>query len=111
MAAIALSHTGNDKAAEVQDCAQVDIDQEINVLRICLQKFLRPVDTRAIDEHVDLDAVRELRDGGAVTDVDRVRDTASAVCQRFQRFGTPGQRMNLKAFAPQALDDGEADAR
>ena len=57
--AVACDHARHDQAAEMQDRAEIDVDEKIDVALVGFQEFLRPVDAGIVDENVELDPGRE----------------------------------------------------
>ena len=82
VAAVARHHAGHDQVAEVEDRAQVDVDEEVDVGGVALQQPLRLVDAGIVDEDVELDLPRELGQGRGVAHVERVGDAAGALGER-----------------------------
>ena len=74
------------------------------------QERVRAIDAGVVDEHVELDFLRQSGDGGQVGHVERVRDAAGALGQAGQCLGTACERMDPKPFAAQPFDDRSADA-
>ncbi|MCY1488760.1 hypothetical protein D9M68_224590 [compost metagenome] len=93
----------------MEDGAQVDIDEEIDVAILRLQKFLRPVDAGIVHQNVELNFTGKLRQCGTVGYVDCVRNAAGALGKCLQRIGATGNRMHLEALAAEPLDDRSTD--
>ncbi len=95
----------------MQHGADIDVDEQVDVLRQGLEQLARLVDARVVHEDIEVDRPAEARQGGRVGHVDRVGHAARTGRQGFECVAAARQRMDLDAFGRQALDHGSADAR
>jgi hypothetical protein len=111
VAAVALHHAGNHESAKVQHGTQVHVDQQVDVCRLPFQQSAGPVHACAVDQDVEGDVARELREPLKVGDVEHVGDAAGFFGQRQQAVPRARDGMHFQPFGAQAPHHGRPDAR
>ncbi|EGE60698.1 hypothetical protein RHECNPAF_1360079 [Rhizobium etli CNPAF512] len=109
VAAVARHHARHDEAADVQNRAEIDVDEEIDIALVGFQKLLRPVDAGIVDENVELHPARERGDRRPIGHIDGMGDTARTLGQLLQSFSAAGNGMDLDILPAKPLNHGCAD--
>jgi hypothetical protein len=70
MAAVAARHVRHDEARQMQDRAQIDVDERVDILRRRIQDIAAPGLAGIVDQDVELGRLRQRRKCVEVADVD-----------------------------------------
>jgi hypothetical protein len=95
----------------VQRRAQVDVEDQVDVLGIGLEKRLGSIDAGIIDENVEIRLIGKPRHPRQVRHIEHMRDAACPLCQLRQRLRAAGERVHFQALAAQPLNHSCANSR